>query len=71
MPGAIIEVGGMAALSFGAHGAAALAWAPPAAVCGAGLWTPTPPCGEAPWQPIGACNSGTWTKQRLPEMETV
>lgn len=39
-----VEVGGVAVLSFDAHGAAALAWAPQAAVCGTGTWAPFTGC---------------------------
>jgi len=61
--GALIEVGGIAVLSFDAHGAAALAWARLPAI-GAGLWTPTAPCGGASpdtrGYSDGAYSAGPW-----------
>jgi hypothetical protein len=63
----IIEVGGVAVLSFDAHGAAALAWAR-TATCNAGTWTPQD-CTAGVWEPADACGTGSWTKQRLPELE--
>ena len=66
VPG-VIEVGGIARLSFDAHGAAALAWrrTPPGSV---GSW-PQQDCAAGVWAPVDGCGTGAWTVTRLPELE--
>jgi hypothetical protein len=41
---ATYEIGGVAVLSFDAHGAAAVAWAPPTTTCATGTWAPFTGC---------------------------
>lgn len=65
---ATYELGGMAVLSFDAHGAAALAWARLPVACGTGLWTPQD-CTAGAWAPVDSCGTGAWTVTRLPELE--
>ena len=62
------ELGGVAVLSFDAHGAAALAWARLPAICGTGTWTQQD-CTAGAWEPVSGCGTGAWTVTRLPELE--